>query len=143
MIAFLLKFTLTNILFSLVIGLVLVKFNKDGQSYIKYSNLELLLYSLGLGPIFTVFILYFLLMLTPGHSDFFYLAVVLLVYLVLLIWGRKSVSLISSDIKGYLKLSVKKYRTLHLLEKIERVFVLRHIDSFFHKQPLLLLSHLF
>ena len=125
MIAFLLKFTLTNILFSLVIGLVLVKLNKDGKSYKKYSNFELLLYSLGLGPIFTVLILYFLLMLTPGYSNLFYLAAVLLIYLVLLIWGRKSISLISADIKGYLKLSIKTYRTLHLLEKIERVlFVL-------------------
>ncbi len=125
MIAFLLKFTLTNILFSLVIGLVLVKFNKDGKSYEKYSNLELLLYSLGLGPIFTVLILYFLLMLTPGHSNLFYLVLVSLVYLLLLLWGRKSVSLLFAEIKGYFKLSIKKFRTLHSLKKIERVlFVL-------------------
>ena len=141
MIAFLLKFTLTNILFSLVIGLVLVKLNKDGKSYKKYSNFELLLYSLGLGPIFTVLILYFLLMLTPGYSNLFYLAAVLLIYLVLLIWGRKSISLISADIKGYLKLSIKTYRTLHLLEKIERVLFVLFLSALLVGFLFLYLNH--
>jgi hypothetical protein len=108
----------------MVIGLVLVRLNENNKtekSFNKYSNLELLLYSLGLGPVFTVLILYFLLMLTPGHSDLFYLLLVSMVYLLLLLWGRKSVSLLLAEIKSYSKSSFsrERYRTFFSLKKIE------------------------
>jgi len=118
---FYLKFILTNILFSIIIGVVLVRLSKKGKNDQIYSTLELLLYSLGLGPVFTVLILYFLLMLIPGHSDLFYLVLVSLIYLLLLIWCRKSVSLLLTEIKGYFKssFSKKRYRTFFSLKKIE------------------------
>ncbi len=113
MILFSLKFLLTNILFSLIIGLVLVKYNhKTGAGY---SNLELLLYCFGLGPVFTVLILYFLLLTVQGYSDFFYLAVVLLVYTALLVWGRKSISLLVREIKEKFQTFNKKKTLEHVL----------------------------
>ena len=107
---FYLKFILTNIFFSGIIGVVLIRFGKNGKNDKKYSTLELLLYSLGLGPVFTVLILYFLFMLVPGHSDLFYLVSVSLVYLLLLIWGRKSAALLFLEIKEYFKSSFSKER---------------------------------
>ncbi|MCX6582758.1 MAG: hypothetical protein NT166_21490 [Candidatus Aminicenantes bacterium] len=102
---FIIKFILTNILFSLIIGCVLVrintlnrvnkldKFNWFTGSGEKVPNLELMLYSLGLGPVFTVLILYYLLLVFHGLPNYFYLGVVFLVYLALLVWGRKSIPL--------------------------------------------------
>ncbi|MCP5109175.1 MAG: hypothetical protein GY950_37690 [bacterium] len=91
-------FVLTNIVFSLIIGLVLVRLNTGGKTK-TCSNLELMLYSLGLGPVFTVLILYFLLMVLRGHSDFFYLAAVTVIYLVLAVLGRKSVRPLVQEVK--------------------------------------------
>lgn len=108
---FILKFILTNVLFSLIIGFALVrintlnavnkldKFNWFDRSGEKVANLELILYSLGLGPVFTVLILYYLLLVFHGLPNFFYLAAVFLVYVALLVWGRKSVSLLAQDLK--------------------------------------------
>ncbi|MDQ1349979.1 MAG: hypothetical protein QG657_280 [Acidobacteriota bacterium] len=105
---FIIKFILTNILFSLIIGCVLVKLNTRNRANIpdrqskfnwfagtgeKVPNLELMLCSLGLGPVFTVLILYYLLLVFHGLPNYFYLAVVFLVYLALLVWSRKSVLL--------------------------------------------------
>lgn len=112
-IAFLIKFTLTNILFSLIIGLVLVKYNNKTEG--RYSNLELLLYSFGLGPVFTILILYFLLMTLQGYSDVFYLAAVLLVYTALLVLGRKSISLLAREIKEKFQTFNKKKTLEHVL----------------------------
>lgn len=113
---FIFKFILTNILFSLIIGCVLVRinslrtvnkldrFNWFDSSGEKVPNLELMLYSLGLGPVFTVLILYYLLLVIHGLPNLFYLAAVFLVYLALLVWGRKSVSIIARDLKKKFRL---------------------------------------
>ncbi len=116
---FILKFILTNIVFSLIIGFALVRintvntihavkwFDRTGE---KVANLELILYSLGLGPIFTVLILYYLLLVFHGLPNLFYLAAAFLVFLALLVWGRKSVSLLVQELKT-------KYRTVCMAGK--------------------------
>ena len=87
--ALLLKFLLSNILFSLILGALLVRINKKWNTSAPYSTFELVLYSLGLGPVFTVLILYYLLLIIPHRPHLFYLAVVGAIYLLLLILGRK------------------------------------------------------
>lgn len=118
---FIIKFILTNILFSLVIGFVLVRINSSNSSINifnwfdrsgeKVSNLELMLYALGLGPIFTVLILYYLLLVFHGLPNSFYLASVFLVYLALLFWGRKSVPLLGRDLKKKFGSALKSGKT--------------------------------
>ncbi|HLP46790.1 MAG TPA: hypothetical protein VK469_12615 [Candidatus Kapabacteria bacterium] len=122
---FIIKFILTNIIFSLITGFVLVRLNTPGtlNKFIKsnrfngagekVANLELILYSLGLGPIFTVLILYYLLLIIHGLPNIFYLAAVFLVYLVLLVWGRKSVPLLLQDLR-------EKFRTAWMAGKKKR-----------------------
>ncbi|MGE5342954.1 MAG: hypothetical protein ACM3SY_15880 [Candidatus Omnitrophota bacterium] len=73
---FCLKFFLTAILFSLIIAALFIKYNKHKL----YSNPELILYSLGLGPIVTVLLLYYLLLLFPYHTATFYTGIVFLIY---------------------------------------------------------------
>ncbi|HLP59828.1 MAG TPA: hypothetical protein VK186_13395, partial [Candidatus Deferrimicrobium sp.] len=122
---FIIKFILTNIIFSLITGFVLVRLNTPGtlNKFIKsnrfngagekVANLELMLYTLGLGPIFTVLILYYLLLIIHGLPNIFYLAAVFLVYLVLLVWGRKSVPLLLQDLR-------EKFRTAWMAGKKKR-----------------------
>jgi hypothetical protein len=73
---FVLKFFLTNIVFSLIIGALMIRFNKSGSGTVP----ELLLYSLGMGPVVTVLMLYYQFLIIPGHSNGFYLASVCLVF---------------------------------------------------------------
>ncbi|HLP48668.1 MAG TPA: hypothetical protein VK186_17790 [Candidatus Deferrimicrobium sp.] len=122
---FIIKFFLTSIIFSLITGFALVKINTlssinkphksnwfDGSGE-KVGNLELMLYSLGLGPVFTVLILYYLLLVIHGLPNNFYLAAVFLVYLVLLAWGRKSIPLLLRGLRA-------KFRTAWMAGKRKR-----------------------
>jgi len=77
------KIILTNIFFSLTIAGTLLFFYKQKS----ISALEILLYSLGLGPALTALLLYWLLFLFQHRSDFFYLLCILLVYTVLTIFS--------------------------------------------------------
>ena len=85
MILFSLQFILTNIIFSIIICTVLIRLDKEKM----HSNLELLLYSLGLGPVFTSLLLYYLLLFFPHHSNLFYILGIFIIYLILSFLGRK------------------------------------------------------
>jgi len=98
--ALLLKLFLTNILFSLIIGALLVRLNKKGE----YPTVELVLYSLGLGPVFTVLILYYLLLLIPRQTHLFYLAGIFLVYLLLFLGAGKGFQRIFGQMKEFFKI---------------------------------------
>ncbi|MCP4218464.1 MAG: hypothetical protein GY765_27770 [bacterium] len=103
MISFLIKFFLTNVLFSLAVGLALVKFNQtsSGCDHRKrpLSNLELILYSFGLGPVITALFLYFLLMIVPGQGDLFYFLITTAFFLFLFYMGRKSIPIAVRECK--------------------------------------------
>lgn len=122
---FYIKFLLTDILFSLAAGLALVRFNKEGGSFKKFSNAELLFYSLGIGPVLTVLVLYFLLLLFPGHGDLFYFICVFVVYLLLVVLGRKSFPVLRAELTAYVRAAAAHFRGNKRLKKVERiVFVL-------------------
>ncbi|MCP4152510.1 MAG: hypothetical protein GY757_32540, partial [bacterium] len=126
---FVIKFFLTNIVFSLIIALVLMRYNpavtgpdqpgagaKKGKHY---SKGELLLYSLGLGPVFTILLLYYLLIFLKGYSNMFYLVSVLLVYLLLFILARPAgIPAILKEIKQTIQAKFRNYRQLSLTRKI-------------------------
>jgi len=78
---FILKFFLTNILFSAIIAVVFLSLKKsDGV-----SHSEIVLYSLGLGPPIVSLLLYWLFLIFPHCSNGFYLLMVLLFFLLLII----------------------------------------------------------
>lgn len=98
MFSFYLKFFLTNILFSLITASVLLRFavknvdnndNKRTGSGNSPGIWEILLYSLGSGPILTVLLLYYQLLLLPGKSTAFYMTVILAVFALLAVLGYK------------------------------------------------------
>ena len=117
MTVFFIKFILTNVLFSVVIGLVLVRFNRETGKGEKIPNLELMLYSLGMGPVFTVLILYFLLLLLPGYPDLFYLGFVVAVYILLLVWGWKSIRLLVKEASEFLASRRSMFRSFSRARK--------------------------
>ena len=61
---FFLIFFVTNILFSFILFLFILKFARKHN----YSKVEILLYSLGTGPAFTVLLLCYLLLVLPGSA---------------------------------------------------------------------------
>ncbi len=115
MILFSLQFFLTNIIFSVIICSVLIRFNNEKN----HSNLELLLYSLGLGPIFTSLILYYLLLFSPHHSNFFYFSTVIVIYMILSLLGRKCFSVLWTDIIKKTKNTKKTFKNLSAYYRTE------------------------
>ena len=105
MFLFLFKFFITNIVCSVILCSLFAHFNESGR----YSNLELLLYSLGLGPAFTALLLYYFFLILPHHSNIFYLILIAAVYFLIAVIGRKSFKHIFGDVKKNVKkvLSVK------------------------------------
>ena len=97
MVIFFIKFFVTNVLFSVITGLVLVRYNKENIGNRKFSNFELMLCSMGTGPVFTGLILYFLLFCLPGLSYTFYLLCIIGIYIVLLFLGRHSIPLLFKE----------------------------------------------
>ena len=67
---FYVKFFITNILFSLVIAAGFVQFSQKGTGR-KNSVFELTLYALGVGPVLTVTLLYYLLLVFPQKRSVF------------------------------------------------------------------------
>jgi len=117
MILFLLQFILTNGIFSVIICSVLIHLNQRKI----HSNLELFLYSLGLGPIFTSLLLYYLLLFFPHQSYFFYLSGVIIIYFVILSLGRKSHSVLCTDIIKRIKEKKQKFKNLNIYQRIELI----------------------
>lgn len=90
--AFLLVFLLSNLLLSTGISLWLSKKNTE----IAYSNTELWLYCLGLGPALTSLIIYFSFLLLPGQASFFYIVMVCACIAALFFSSRKQIRPIGS-----------------------------------------------
>ena len=115
MFSFFIKFFITNIVFSVILCSLFIRFNESGR----YSNSELLLYSFGLGPAFTTLLLYYSFFILPHHSNIFYLILIAAVYFLIAVIGRKSFK----HIFGILKKNVKKVFTVKgsALGKIEHI----------------------
>lgn len=99
MLLFFFKFFITNIVFSVILCSLLTRFNENGR----YSNSELLLYSLGIGPAFTTFLLYYSFFILPHRSNIFYLILIAAVYFLIAVIGRKSFKHIFCDVKKNVK----------------------------------------
>ena len=99
MILFFFKFFITNFVFSLILCSLLIRLNAHGR----YSNSEIMLYSLGLGPAFTSLLLYHSFLIVPHHSNAFYLILIIVVYVLLAFMGRKSLKFIYRDVLNDLK----------------------------------------
>ena len=78
-------FISTNIVFSFILYSFIMSLNQERE----FCGKELLLYSLGLGPIFTALILYYSFLLVPYHSNLFYSMFVLLVYSIIAILSKE------------------------------------------------------
>ena len=117
MILFSLQFILTNIIFSVIICTVLILLNKRKI----HSNLELLLYSLGLGPVLTSLLLYYLLLFFPYQPYLFYLLFIFSIYLFLSFLGRKYFSVLLSNISEKIKNTKKIFKNLNAYHQIESI----------------------
>ena len=116
MILFLFQFILTNIIFSVIICTVLIRLNNKNI----HSNLELLLYSLGLGPVFTSLILYYLLLFLPHQSNLFYLFGVFAIYIFILLFpGRKYFFILWLEIKKKIEVTKKRLKNSDVYYKTE------------------------
>lgn len=115
MILFSLQFFLTNIIFSVIICSVFIRFNNEKN----HSNLELLLYSFGLGPIFTSLLLYYFLLFSPYHSNLFYFSIVIVIYLILSLLGRKYFSVLWTAIIKKTNNTKKTFKNLSAYYRIE------------------------
>ena len=124
MILFAFEFAITNILFSVILCSLLVRFNKDD----KHSNSELLLHSLGLGPAFTTLLLYYFFLLIPHRSDLFCLLLIMAIYFLIAAGGRKSFKSLYKEIINSIKKAFpvfKKpiYYRIELVVLISLIFV--------------------
>lgn len=111
------KFILTSILFSLVIGGLLLHWDKNNR----YSRFELLLYSLGLGPVLTVLFLYYLLLIFPWHTHSFYVWIILMLYLVMLIFALRGLVKLGGPMASFFKDKRKLFLVLPLKTKLKRM----------------------
>lgn len=103
-IIYFLEIFLTNILFSFLLGLSIIRFNKKNLC----SNLEIFLYSLGLGPVITSLLLYYLFLIIPGKSSIFYIIFILIFYLIIFLVGKSSIKKIIGELKKIKINSVRK-----------------------------------
>ena len=110
------KFFLTSILFSLIIGAALARFNKNDTQ----GNFELILYSLGLGPVFTVLMLYYFLLFIPGQGPLFYIIGILAIYGVISIFSIKGFQVLGVQLKNWVKTSAASWNSIGTKEKFKR-----------------------
>jgi len=110
------KLFLTGILFSLIIGAALVRFNKTNPQ----GNFELILYSLGLGPVFTVSMLYYFLLFIPGQAHLFYIIGILAIYGVISIFSFKGFQVLGVQLKNWVKASAASWKSMGTKEKFKR-----------------------
>ena len=78
MIPFLSIMIIVNFLFSFIISSCLLKIKSEKN---EISTFQMFLYSLGLGPIFTTLLIYYLFLFIPSRSDAFYIVSILTVYM--------------------------------------------------------------
>jgi hypothetical protein len=120
MFLFLFKFLITNVVFSVIICSIFTRFNESG----KYSNSELLLYSLGLGPVFTALLLYYSFLILPHRSIIFYLMFIAAVYFLIAVIGRKSFRRIFCDVKNSINKIVIFEQNASICRKVEHIVLL-------------------
>jgi len=137
MFLFILKFSITNIVFSVIICSLLTRFNKSG----KYSNSELLLYSLGLGPVFTALLLYYSFLIFPHRSNMFYLMFIAASYFLIAIIGRKSFKFIfcvlKNNIKNIFTLKGTAFSKIEHLALLSIIFIPLAVLLFFYLTKIL------
>lgn len=94
-------FFLTNIVFSLLLCSFYLRFfsPKDQHSY------DLIIPFLGLGPAFTTLLLYYLFLFFPGKTDYFYFYLIISVYFILGMLGKKELLLLLSSVSEKFKKS--------------------------------------
>ncbi len=83
-----------------------------------YSVWELLLYSLGLGPITTVLVLYYLILIFPSRTGLFYLSAISGFYLVLLVMGYKGFIVIYRRTKRSVKEAAQTFKSAGTRSKV-------------------------
>lgn len=123
MVAFFITFILTNLLFSISVFTCFLSMNRN----MKQSSVEMLLYSLGVGPILTTLLLYYLFLLVPHKPALFYFIIVILIYCFALLYGLKYYSIynIKKKIMNYLNAGRKNFLCNGVLELIYRfIFIL-------------------
>ncbi|MDP2910032.1 MAG: hypothetical protein Q8N69_03095, partial [bacterium] len=116
---FALQVLITNILFSWIILTAFMKLDRENM----HSLPELMIYSLGFGPIGTSLLLYYLLLIVPHQSDLFYVLAVIVVYLFLFLLGRKNWSRALAEIVTMATKIKANYKTLNQLARMESIAV--------------------
>lgn len=114
------KFIVTNILFSVIIGAVLVRHNRGPRESGAPWIWETMLYALGLGPAFTVLLLYFLMLLLPRQGNMFYLMAVILGFAVLAILGRTGFAILATHGAAFFTDIKKTWQTTRTAQKIKK-----------------------
>lgn len=84
---FLIKFTLTNIVFALCLFSCLKRLNKTKE----HATAELLLFSLGAAPAFVSLLLYYAFLCLPPLANFFYFGFISAAFAILMWLGRKEI----------------------------------------------------
>lgn len=121
MLLFVSIFFITNIGFSLVLGSLLLRLNSDS----KLESGQILLHSLGLGPVFTTLVIYYSFLLMPNHSSIFYLTVIVSLYLIIATFGRKDFGpMLSFIFYSPQKLLIPKSDVFSRIEHILFLFVI-------------------
>jgi len=100
------KFIFTNFIFSIILGLALVRLNTRKR----FKSFELVLISFGLGPAVTVLLLYYAFLLLPHHGDGFYVALVLTFFFVIAIFGKNSFKILIDEISDLSKIVWTRFK---------------------------------
>ena len=117
---FFLIFFLTNILFSAILCSLIIRLDRDSN----YSSMELLLYSLGLGPAFLTLLLYYSFLLIPGRSSLFYVSIVIVVFSAIALAGRQFFNPLYRDLTDNFRASLHTFNRLSVFRKVEKLFFL-------------------
>lgn len=115
---FLIKFFLTNIVFSLIIGLALVRMQTIKAPDAHSAPGELIFLSLGLGPAVTVLLLYFILLLLPGKSHYFYFGAVWGFYIAIVAFGAAGYPQIFRSLRTSGTVKIASFRAAPLSQKL-------------------------
>ena len=86
-----------------------------------YTNLQLLLYSLGVGPVLTSLILYYLFLLFPRNTSLFYFLALLVVYSGLSIYCKRQFHLLWCTFTAKIKAVNVTFKTLSLSKRMEYI----------------------